>query len=254
MTEDEVLGLLCAPGAPFEMETVTAHGRTFRAWKNAPADLAMLARIGRSHGTREFLVYEDDRVTYAGWFRAVAALAAHLRGAGVGHGDRVAIAMRNLPEWPVAFFAVTVLGAIAVPLNAWWTGAELAYGVATAGCKVVIADPERLDRLTATAGALDGVDQVLAVRCEHLPAGALALESVIGTPSAYATLPDAALPPADLAPDDEATIFYTSGTTGHPKGALGTHRNLVTNILSSAWLATSAVNLPETSRGPATFR
>ena len=241
MTEDEVFGLLCAPGAPFEMETVTAHGRTFRAWKNAPADLAMLARIGRSHGTREFLVYEDDRVTYAGWFRAVAALAAHLRGAGVGHGDRVAIAMRNLPEWPVAFFAVTVLGAIAVPLNAWWTGAELAYGVATAGCKVVIADPERLDRLTATAGALDGVDQVLAVRCEHLPAGALALESVIGTPSAYATLPDAALPPADLAPDDEATIFYTSGTTGHPKGALGTHRNLVTNILSSAWLATSTL-------------
>lgn len=241
MTHDEVLGLLSAPGAPFEMETIAAHGRTFRAWKNAPADLAVLARIGRGHGPCEFLVYEGERVTYEGWFRAVAALAAHLRRSGVGRGDRVAIAMRNLPEWPVAFFAVTVLGAIAVPLNAWWTGAELAYGVATAQCKVVIADPERLDRLTATAGALNGVEQVLAVRCEHLPAGTVALESVIGAPSGYGALPDADLPPAEIGPDDEATIFYTSGTTGHPKGALGTHRNLVTNILSSAWLATSAL-------------
>lgn len=239
LTLAEVRALLCAPGAPFEMETVTAHGREFRAWKNAPADLATLARIGRGHGTREFLVYEQDRVTYAGWFRAVAALAAHLRGSGIAKGDRVAIAMRNVSEWPVAFFATTVLGAIAVPLNAWWTGAELAYGVATAGCKVVIADGERLDRLTATPGALDGVEQVLAVRCANLPAGALTLESVIGAPADYAALPDADLPAADLASDDEATIFYTSGTTGHPKGALGTHRNLVTNILSSAWLGAS---------------
>lgn len=240
MTLDEARAVLCAPGAPFEMETVAAHGRRFRAWKNAPAHLAALAQIGRAHGSREFLVYEDERVTFEGWFRAVAALAQHLRDLGIGPGDRVAIAMRNLPEWPVAFFAVTTLGAICVPLNAWWTGAELAYGLKTAGVGTLIADGERIDRILPLLPEVGCVEHVLATRMRELPAGVRALESVIGRPGEYATLPERDLPLADLAPDAEATIFYTSGTTGHPKGALGTHRNLVTNILSSAYVAAAA--------------
>lgn len=103
MTLEQARATLCAPGAPFEMEQVAAHGRVFRAWKNAPAQLSALALIGRSHGALEFMVFEDERVTFDGWFRAVAALAAHLRALGIGPGDRVALAMRNLPEWPVAF-------------------------------------------------------------------------------------------------------------------------------------------------------
>jgi len=241
VTLDEATAALCARGAPFEMEPVHAHGRKFRAWKNAPANLRVLAQIGRSHGAREFLVYEDERVTFDGWFRAVAALAWHLRDLGVGPGDRVALAMRNVPEWPVAFFAVTTLGAICVPLNAWWTGGELAYGLNTAGCRVLIADDERLDRVLPLRGEIMALSHVLGARLNDLRPGVVALESVIGTPNAYATLPDRDLPDADLAPDDDATIFYTSGTTGHPKGALGTHRNLVTNIFSSAFVAASAL-------------
>ncbi|WP_353229720.1 class I adenylate-forming enzyme family protein [Novosphingobium sp.] len=244
MTPDQAKAVLCAAGAPFEMETVTAHGRTFRAWKNAPAHLGVLAQIGRSHGAREFLIHEDERVTYDGWFRAAAALAAHLSDLGVQPGDRVALAMRNVPEWPVAFFAVTTLGAICVPLNAWWTGGELAYGLNTAGCRVVIADGERLDRILPLRDGLPALEHVIGARL-GARAGAdfeavVALESVIGRPQDYGALPDRDLPVADLDPDQAATIFYTSGTTGHPKGALGTHRNLVTNILSGAYVRASA--------------
>ena len=241
MTLEQARATLCAPGAPFEMEQVAAHGRVFRAWKNAPAQLSALALIGRSHGALEFMVFEDERVTFDGWFRAVAALAAHLRALGIGPGDRVALAMRNLPEWPVAFFAVTTLGAICVPLNAWWTGAELTYGLAMAGCRALIADGERLARVLPLRGELVALEFVLGTRLGTVPANVVALESVIGAPGDYGTLPDRDLPDADLAPDDDATIFYTSGTTGQPKGALGTHRNLTTNILSSGYVAASAM-------------
>ena len=138
MTLEAAEALLCADDAPFAMETVTIHGVPTRVWKNALPNLAELARAGRAHGDRTFLVYEDERVTFDGWFRAVAALAHHLRSLGVGKGDRVALAMRNLPEWPVAFFAIAATGAICVPLNAWWTGQELAYGLSDPGVKVLL--------------------------------------------------------------------------------------------------------------------
>ena len=241
MTLDEARATLCAPGAPFEMEHVAAHGRNFRAWKNAPPHLGALAQIGRGHGAREFLVYEDERVSFDGWFRATAALAQHLRDLGIGPGDRVAIAMRNLPEWPVAFFAVTTLGAICVPLNAWWTGAELAYGLNTAGVCALIADGERIDRIMPLLPEIPSVKHLFGTRIAALPPGVTALESVIGRPGDYAALPDRDLPHADLAPDDDATIFFTSGTTGYPKGALGTHRNLASNILSSGYVSAAAL-------------
>ena len=104
-----------------------------RVWKNAPPSLAFLVRHSRSHGERLFTIFEDERVSFEAPFRAAAALAAELARLGVGKGDRVAIAMANLPEWPVAFFAIDALGAIAVPLNAWWTGPELEYGLADSG-------------------------------------------------------------------------------------------------------------------------
>lgn len=227
--------LLCAPGTPFEMEAVTIGGIPTRTWKNAIPTLAALVQTGRTHGDRTFLVYEDERVSFEGWFRAVAALSAHLRASGVAKGDRVALAMRNLPEWPVAFFAVTAIGAICVPLNAWWTGAELAYGLSNSGAKALICDAERLARTAPHRHALKDLEHILVSRLDQAPTDATRLEDVIGSPAHYGDLPERDLPETDLAPDDDATIFYTSGTTGNPKGALGTHRNLLTNIVSSAY-------------------
>ena len=247
MSLGEAQALLTQPGSRFEMATADIRGIPTRIWKNAPPSLPALITAARAYGDRLLTIYEDERATYEATFRAVAALAAHLQSLGVGKGDRVALAMRNLPEWPVAFFAITSLGAIAVPLNAWWTGAELAYGMADSGAKLLVCDDERHERLAGHYQATPAIEHVLVSRA-HQPLDGIAtrLEDVIGTPHDWAALPDATLPDATLpevpiAPDDDATIFYTSGTTGHPKGALGTHRNLQTNILSAGYAAARSV-------------
>ena len=236
MSLAEATARLTAPGAKFEVGEVAIRGVPTRVWTNTPPSLPWLITAARAHGERLVTIYEDERVTYEANFRATATLAAHLAGAGVGKGDRVAIAMRNLPEWVAAFFAVTALGAVAVPLNAWWTGGELAYGLADSGAKLLIADGERHERLAAHYADLHDLTAVLVSRATTPLAGhATRLEEVIGTPHDWATLPDAALPTVAIDTDDDATIFYTSGTTGAPKGAVGTHRSILTNILSSGF-------------------
>ena len=227
---------LTAPGAKFEMDTVTIRGVPTRVWKNAPPTLRFLLEASAMHGDKLLSIYEDERVTYAASHHAAVALANELARLGVGKGDRVALAMRNLPEWPVAFFAATAIGAICVPLNAWWTGAELEYGLKDSGAQVLICDDERHARLTDHYAALPDLEHVLVSRATAaLDAPAQRLEAVIGTPHDWPALPAGDLPPAEMDTDDDATIFYTSGTTGAPKGALGTHRNLMTNIMSSGY-------------------
>ncbi|MGI5487334.1 class I adenylate-forming enzyme family protein [Microtetraspora malaysiensis] len=214
MTHDQVQAQLTAPGQLFEMEGVEVGGTTIRAWKHAPQTFRDLLQNSRFQGEKVFLIYEDERITYEEHFRRAATLARRLvEDYGVRRGDRVALAMRNYPEWVVAFSAILAAGAVAVPLNAWWTGQELAYGLADSGASLLIADAERAARATEADGP--GIPVIIA----RGPGANLA--EVMGEVRA-----DVTLPPVDLDPDDPATIFYTSGTTGRPKGALGTHRNL----------------------------
>lgn len=243
LTRDECRLLLTAPGQRFEMETIPIGGAPTRVWKNAPPNLRAIVAVARMHGAREFIIYEDERVTYDAFHRAVAALAHQFTERGVRKGDRVALAMRNLPEWPAAFFACVAIGAICVPLNAWWTGHELAFGLADSGTRLLVCDHERWERIAPHLEQIPSLEHVFVARAAdgELPAPAEKLEALIGAPLTWGGLPDVELPPAEIAPDDDATIFYTSGTTGKPKGALGTHRNLVTNILSSGYNASCAV-------------
>ncbi len=233
---------LTAPGARFEMETVIIRGVPTRVWKNAPQTLRDVFLMGRNHGDREFVVYEDDRATYDGFARAVLALAADLQAQGVKKGDRVALVMRNLPEWPVSFFAAVIIGAVITPLNAWWTGAELEYGLIDSGAKIAILDAERYARLAEHLPNCPNVARVYVAR----EADAIAdpkiktLEDVIGPVGAWGDLHDGRVPEVPLLADDEAFIFYTSGTTGKPKGALGTHRNICTNIGTGGFSAARA--------------
>jgi long-chain acyl-CoA synthetase len=250
----EAQAVLTAPGARFEMETAALDERELRVWKNAlPTMRDLVARMQR-HDDPIFLVYEDERLSFGETCRRIYALASHLRErCGVEKGDRVAIAMRNYPEWPIAFFAATSIGAIAVPLNAWWTGEELEYGLADSGTSVLIADAERADVLMPHLPKLE-IRHVLVARPEKpLPAGFMDLAEAIAQAGAREALPD-----AELAPDDVATIFYTSGTTGHPKGALGTHRNMLTNIMSAQYAQARNVlrkeGMSQTRSGPAPQR
>ena len=231
--------LLTAPGTPFEMETLDIEGVPTRTWKNAPPSIRHLVEAAKAHGDRLATIHDDERVTYAAQYKAIARLAAALTEAGIGKGDRVAFAMRNLPEWPVVFFATVSIGAIAVPLNAWWTGGELEYGIADSGAKLLIVDAERHARLVDHYPRLPGLERVIVAR--SIEPVETSLESLIESPKDWAAGPDVPFPMREIAPDDAATIFYTSGTTGHPKGALGSHRNLMTNIMSGAFAAMRGV-------------
>ncbi|HEY5071292.1 MAG TPA: class I adenylate-forming enzyme family protein [Caulobacteraceae bacterium] len=228
--------ILTAPGSPCEMEEVQIRGVTTRVWKNAPPSLRAVVELGRAYGERIFLVHEDERVTFEAFFRAVSTFAQELADQGVRKGDRVAIVMRNLPEWPVAFYAAQALGAIVAPLNAWWTGQELEYGLSDSGTKVAVVDAERLERINEHLGNCPDLERVYVSRSAEEIANPLVvkLEAVIGGPRTWAALPDRALPPAEVGPEDDATIFYTSGTTGKPKGALATNRNVNSNIMAGA--------------------
>jgi steroid-24-oyl-CoA synthetase len=231
--------ILTAPGSRFEMDEAVIRGVRTRVWKNAPPTQREVFLAGRAYGDREFLVYEDDRCTYESFARASLAIAAELTRAGVKKGDRVAIIMRNLPEWPAAFYGAILVGAIVTPLNAWWTGPELEYGLVDSGSKVAFVDPERLERIAEHLINCPDLQRVYVSRySDELPHPIIRrLEDVTGRVNDWMQLPPGAMPPVPLDTDDEATILYTSGTTGKPKGALGTHRNMVSNILAAGFSA-----------------
>src|SRR3954467_14275302 len=140
--------LITQPGLPTEVVEETIRGVKLKVWKNQPPTLRAVAEMAKDHGAKDFLVYEDERATYDAFHRAVAAFAIELQAQGVVKGDRVSVIMRNVPEWVVAFYAAASLGAIVTPLNAWWTGPELEYGLTDSGSKVAVMDAERYQRLT----------------------------------------------------------------------------------------------------------
>jgi long-chain acyl-CoA synthetase len=230
---------LTAPGTPFEIEEAEIGGRRLRVWKNTPPTLRELFVASRAHGDKIFLVHEQQRVSFEAHARAALAIAAALIADGVGKGDRVALVMRNLPEWPAAFFGIALTGAVATPLNAWWTGPELEYGLVDSGAKVAIVDAERLERLSEHLRNCRDLARIYVAREDEETAHPLVrkLEAVTGAPDTWAGLPEGTLPGIPLEPEDDATIFYTSGTTGKPKGALGTHRNLMCGIGAGGLMA-----------------
>jgi long-chain acyl-CoA synthetase len=245
----DAVAALTAPGAPFEMEERIVHGIALRVWKTAPPSLRAILEASRAHGDLPFLVFEEERLSHAAHYRRTAALARALAGRfGIAKGDRVAIAMRNYPEWSLAFWAAAALGAVVVPLNAWMTGDELRYCRADIGARLLVADAERSERLQPHLPTL-ALDAVLAARVgASPPPGTLPLEALLDDNSD--TLPEVA-----IEPDDDATIFYTSGTTGKPKGAFGTQRNICGNLVALSFARARALlrrgeNLPAPGSAP----
>ena len=229
---------LTRPGSLFEIQECDIRGVRTRVWKNAPPTLRELFLLSRAHGSKTFLVCGDDRASYEAFARAALAIAEALQRAGVQKGDRVAIAMRNLPEWPAAFFGCVLAGGIATLLNAWWTGPELEYGLNDSGAKIAFIDHERFVRLAGQLHDCPTLERIFVSRASEDVAHpkATALEAVVGEVNSWHLLPDRLLPNVPLDPEDDATIVYTSGTTGKPKGAVGTHRNSAMAVMGRAYV------------------
>ncbi len=228
--------MLTASGQMFETERATVNGIEMTVWKNAPASLRVILDMSMVHAPRDFLVYEDQRFTFEEHYRIVAALAHRLVKLGITHGDRVAIASRNLPQWSMAFWSSVAVGAVAVPINAWWTTEELVYGLEDSGSVIVFVDEERLERIRPQLDGLTELSTIVVISEDpsrptrmgepHPRVAIVDFEAFLGAVDPTGTLPE-----ATIAPDDDATMFYTSGTTGRPKGAVGTHRNAATNLM-----------------------
>ena len=220
---------LTAPGGPFAWTTQDVLGVPTRVFSSAAPHMRLIWEGAAARGDDEYLVYGEERYSYADTDAGVRALAHYLRAEhGVGKGDRVAVAMRNHPEWVVSYWAVIATGAAVVAMNSWWTEPELDFALRDSSPVVAILDGERLELLAPSAGR----PPFIVVRHEGaLPAGALAWSDVVDAAGAPADLPR-----ADIDPDDDACIFYTSGTTGPPKGARTTHRGSMHNLINLAFI------------------
>ena len=214
--------MLTAPGERYELRTEEVAGVPCRVFVHAPPSLRSMYEDAASD--REFIVYGDERLTFGEVWAEIGRIGAVLvEDLGVRPGDRVAIAMRNYPEWMTTFAAVTSIGAIAVAMNALWGPEELEFGLGDCGATVLVADEERVAR---SAPFVDGLGiRTVVVR----PSAATDAPTLAELTSARA---GAVLPAVDVQPDDPATLFYTSGSTGHPKGVVSTHRNVLSALLS----------------------
>ncbi len=231
----EATDVLTAPGATFEMESSQRGGRAERVWKNGPKSLQDVFVAACAFGARTFIVNGEERVSFDAFGRAAQAFARHLIGLGVKPGDRVALAMRNLPEWPVSFYGSVLAGAVATPLNAWWSAGELTYALNDSGAKVAVFDAERFDRVRERLPDCPALTAVLVCRraADAELGEAVELEDVIRSPFDWAELPALEAAPVQVGPEDAATLFYTSGTTGEPKGVLASHRAATTAIFAT---------------------
>jgi long-chain acyl-CoA synthetase len=228
---------LTGEGAPFEVVEIPVRGNMIRTFKNAPPSVRELWLSTAQFADRDYLVYEQDRITYGEAHAQVNAIAAWLFEQGVQPGDRVAIAMRNYPEWLLVYWACLSVGVAAVGMNAWWVVDEMEYALKDSAPKVIFADAERLARILERP-AMTGGAKVVAVRTPP-PVGAVAYADVIAG--------GGAMPQVSVDPDADACIFYTSGTTGFPKGAQLTHRGCVANLMNMGFSA--QVTALATARG-----
>ena len=225
----------------FELQKKTIRGNEYNVFVNVPQNLYEYFQFALIHGEWEFLAYEDESYKYQEVLNNAAGLAHVLVDKyGLKKGDAVAFSMRNYPEWIYSYMAVTSIGCVAVPLNSWWQGEELDYGITHSEAKVFIGDDERLQRLE---GFVENTPRI-SVRCQTNDfTNTVAFEELVK--------PKESFPQVEIDPEDDASIMYTSGSTGYPKGVVTTHRSIINTPVAWAFLATMASQLE--SDGGETF-
>ena len=221
---------LTGPGGEFEIVKQEVLGNRIRTWKNAPPTVRDVWLATREFADRDYLIYHDEKLTYEETHELTSAVANWLFAQGVKTGDRIAISMRNYPEWMIIYWACCSVGITVVGMNAWWTAEEMDYALKDSEPAVLFLDSERLERVRQKPEMLNGA-KLVGIRLEDYPDDVTPWSEVI---AAGGDLPD-----VSVDPDSDACIFYTSGTTGFPKGAQLTHRGCVSNLMNMLYARAS---------------
>lgn len=215
-----------APGTELAVHEELINGQALTVFSNIPNNLGELYNLGLQTPDRTFLVYQDERFSFAESLDMARRLGrVLLEQYGIARGDRVAICARNSPEWCLAYMGITLIGAIVVPMNSWWKGPELEYGLRDSGAKLVFADAAREAQMQGSLAALDV--QLVRIKPETTDHKAPEFYALL---DAVEPLSDAEIAAFAVQPDDDASIMYTSGSTGEPKGVLSSHRAIVTAL------------------------
>ena len=235
---------ITAVGAFFEVEDIRLDGYSYKAYKHAPKTVIDMLQNGRGHGDIDFIVYQGERYTYKRFYALVDALAVSLQqNYGIVKGDRVAIAMRNNPEWVITYAAATLIGAIVVPINSWGKTEELQYAIDDSGSRLLVCDPGRY-ALVENAGLDLQLIVASAEPGSQLGKDAAHFGDVVaaGEGSSYEVV--------DAKPEDYCVILYTSGSTGLPKGVVHRHIAIAQSVFNMMWLGYLAMEL----EGPREFK
>ena len=242
----EIEAQLTGPGGPFEVVREVVDGVDMLVYKDRFPSLRVVAQFAAAHGDKEFIVYGDRRITFAEFLAAANSVSTHLAAdAGIGHGDRVAMLAQNNPEWCLTFWGTVDLGAVLVGLNGWWKTDEIVYGLEDSGARVLVADRRRFERVADLIDDIATLERVYLVDADPAEFGdnpkLHRFDELLGSPSDL-------FPETPIDEGDAAVIFYTSGTTGKPKGAVSTHRSMIANLQNTVF-SISAGSIAVASEG-----
>jgi len=234
-TMQEVTAQLTGPGGMFEVVVEDVLGSPTKVYKERMRSLRQVFELGTARGDDQVhLVYGDRRYGFGTYGRICNGVAASLvERHQLAKGDRVAVLSANNPEWTFSFWATVNLGGILVGLNGWWKADEIIYGLQDSGSRILVADKGRFERVR------DLLDQVPSLEAVYL---------VDADPADYGDDPrlkrfdellqeSSEVPSVEIDEDDYAVIFYTSGTTGRPKGAISSHRSMIANLQNTMFNA-----------------
>ena len=227
---DDIIADICSTEDVFKLKNENIRGVNYKCFDSKLSNLNDYFQLSSQYSDKEMLVFKDERYTYEESYNLSSSFAnALIKKFDVKKGDRIAIASRNYPEWINSFIAITSIGAIAVPLNSWWTTEELKYGIKNCGAKIIIVDDKRYNLIKDFADDKNLI--LLSIRCNETDDKNWnnIIKPFLKTP----------MPKIKITPDDDATIFYTSGSTGHPKGVCSTHRAVISTLLQWMVVATA---------------
>ena len=224
----EASALLQAPGSPFELTTERVLGREVKVFKTRERSMREKVANAAVHGAKEFLIYEDRRISFIEFVELTwGAAHALLSDYGLGRHDRVGILAYNRPEWLIALFGVAAAGGISVGLNGWWTSDEILYALEDSGCRFLIVDELLWQRAKPLIGQVRGLETVFYIG-ENAPEGTVPVQKLLQQRTDMPTVP--------IDEDDPFVILYTSGTTGRSKGCITTHRGTVAQVQSIMYI------------------